>query len=1291
MRFGRRWRSILICSCVCLTAWRGSESPARAAEPQALTNISEIQALKPEEAAKGRPVRLEAVVTCSDPEYMYFCVQDATGGIFVVPQPNQVSRAVGQRVVVRGETGLGLQMPLVKDAVWESLGAGEMPTPTPLSANRLATGLDVGRWLEVTGRVESVETERGRLLLNLNCDGVRLQALLRRAPALDHQPGRWAGASVRVWGVGAHEMSNGQVGVPRLLVNSRDDVWRNQQETRPSFSLPLVSLGTLTNLDASEEPRVKVLGQVAGINSNNGTWRIRDATGLATVRGLTNDVRMNDYFEVVGIARRERRTTLLSDAAARWMARPQATKSNLALGLTNWVPGLTTVGEVHALTPEEARRGWPARLKGVVTYSDLKNPARVCLQDDSGGIWVRMPRMTNVLTAPLYVEVEGYTTAGPYRPELQSARLLVQRPSQFPSAQNVSMQEALAGEWDGQWIKLQGSVRDGRLERDSLVLQIMNAGGRARVEIPGFTNETPLGELIDAEVRVRGVCNSTFNPRGQITGVRLYTPTLAQVLIDKPAPDDPFAGPRRDIATLLDYNPPGALPHRVLVRGVVTISRSARRLCLRDDKSAAYVQLARPEPVQEGDLVEVVGYPTTTPGQRAPLLQDALLRRLGRGEVQRPVQAALNQLRNGVLDAELVRLSATLLDATTSSNQAILRLRWDQFLFDAVVERNPTDPPLRLEHGSELEITGVCLTMLDAQRRPGTFQVLLRSRDDLRVVKTPPWWSLERTVATLAFAALLIGGALGWVWLLRRRVQNQTGVIQQRTAREQTLETRYRDLFENATDIVCTLDLAGNITSINPAGERILGCLLPNGQMAQLADLVVPEDRSRLTELLADRPDTPVSASCELSLRTPTGRLVRLEINSRPLLQDGQVKGLQAIARDTTERHALEEKLRQAAKMESVGRLAGGIAHDFNNILTAIGGNAALILEEPGLEGSLRTAVTEVSKASERAAKLTSQLLTFSRRQPMRLLPVELNGVVADISRLLRRLLGEHIQLQVNYGPNPITIAADQGMIEQVIMNLAVNARDAIEARAGSAPPGRLVVSTAVVRFGPEDARHHPQRRSGEFACLRVQDNGCGIDPAVLGNLFEPFYTTKDVGKGTGLGLATVYGIVEEHDGWIEVDSTVGQGAEFCIFLPLDTKAHPAVVEETLPPARGGKETILLVEDEASVRDMAERALSRLGYRVLTAESGAHALRIWALHSKKVDLLLTDVVMPEGISGFDLAERLHRENPGLPIIYTSGYGMEAAEKRLRKGITLLPKPFSVRALSQTVRECLDAR
>ncbi len=1283
------WSSARAIPCLCwglvfLVAGRieGATNPV-------LTSAGQVRALSRAEAEKGLPVRFEAVVTYTDPEFMCHYVQDGTGGLSILPRQNQVTPAVGQRVLIQGETGAGTSLPIVRDASWQSLGAGELPQPTPLSLSRIAGRADDAQWMEATGRVVAAGMQSGRLRLNIDCQGAQVRAVVRRAPVFETHPERWVGASVRARGVFAVEVKEGRSVGSQLLVNGLEDVARDSDVEETVFEMPLSSLGSLTNLGQTGSQRVRVRGRLAGLNTN-GVWRVRDATGQALASGLSNVARVGDQVEIVGLAQRERNNVVLSEGVARWLAWPQSTKTNVLLGFTNLVPGLTTARSIQGLTAEESRRGLPVRLKGVVTYSNLKLPPRICLQDDTGGIWVRVWRSSNEVAVGMLVEVDGYTTMGSTRPEVQQGRVTVRGQGRLPTARGVSLQEALRGLEEAQWVVLPGIVRNGRIENDSLTLFLMNPGGRFRVEIPGITNETLLGDLIDAEVRVRGVCGATLGSRRQITGVKLFAPSLGQIIVERPPPNDPFAGQPQSIASLAQENlAPGR--HRVLVQGVVTHSRSPTQLCLRDDTGAAYVQLARSNSVSPGTRVEVVGFPTAAQGQAAPVLQDAVARVLRREALPPPVEALPGQLRNGALDAQLVKLNAVLLESTHGSNQWNLRLRRGQFLFDAELELKPGEVPPRFEQGSDLEVTGVCWTMLDEQRQPGTFRILMRSLADVRVLRIPPWWTTERTVAALGISTLLVLGALGWVWLLRRRVRTQTALIRERAVREQTLEARYRELFQNATDIVYTLDLQGNLTSVNPAGESIFGAPLRNGEPVKLARLVVPEHQSRLVEMLSLAPEAPGPAVSELDLRSPDGRTVKLEINSRLLVENGAVTGFQGIARDITKRHALEQQLRQAAKMESVGRLAGGVAHDFNNILTTIGGHAALLLEEASLRGWLRASVGEVAKAAERAADLTRQLLTFSRRQPMQKVLLDLNGVIADIGPMLRRLMGEHIQLQINFGPTPVDIRADRSMMEQVILNLVVNARDAIEARQSPAPPGRLTLTSARIRFDEREVRQNPERSQGEFACLKVADNGCGMSPETRQNIFEPFYTTKDVGKGTGLGLATVYGVVQDHSGWIEVDSAPGQGTEFRVCFPLAKRSDKGVLEEPPGPMLGGHETVLLVEDEAPVRSLAQEALTRLGYRVLVAESGAAALKVWAREAARIDLLLTDVVMPEGVSGLDLGERLHREKPALKIIYTSGYSMEAAERKLRKGINLLPKPFSVRALAKTVRECLDSR
>ncbi len=385
---------------------------------------------------------------------------------------------------------------------------------------------------------------------------------------------------------------------------------------------------------------------------------------------------------------------------------------------------------------------------------------------------------------------------------------------------------------------------------------------------------------------------------------------------------------------------------------------------------------------------------------------------------------------------------------------------------------------------------------------------------------------------------------------------------------------------------------------------------------------------------------------------------------------------------DITERHHLEAQLRQAQKMEAIGQLAGGVAHDFNNLLTAIVGHLGLLRPNPQVTPEMAESLDEIAAAASRAANLTNQLLAFSRRQVISVAALDLNEVVTHLTKMLRRVLGEDIAMQVDYAPERLTFQGDAGMIDQVLLNLAVNARDAM-------PGGGTlrIVTQAVTRRTPDGAGQH-----GRFVHLTVSDTGAGISPEVLPRIFEPFFTTKDVGKGTGLGLATVFGIVQQHHGSIDVESTVGRGTTFHVYLPrIQVPAAPPAVEVPELPARGRGETILLVEDEPAVREVGIVTLRRYGYRVLTAASGREAVDIWAAHEAEISLLLTDLIMPGGVSGLQLARRLLAEKPDLRVVYTSGYSAETAGKELplKDGINYLAKPYDLDQLFRTVRNALD--
>ena len=398
----------------------------------------------------------------------------------------------------------------------------------------------------------------------------------------------------------------------------------------------------------------------------------------------------------------------------------------------------------------------------------------------------------------------------------------------------------------------------------------------------------------------------------------------------------------------------------------------------------------------------------------------------------------------------------------------------------------------------------------------------------------------------------------------------------------------------------------------------------------------------------------------------------------------GDITHYLAVKEDITERKQLEEQLRQSQKMEAFGQLAGGVAHDFNNLLTIIQGNVTLLQDSasPDQAGGL----VEIAKAAERAANLTRQLLTFSRRQVFQPKPLDLNEVVANTSKMLQRIIGEHIGLETHFAPGGAPIQADRTMMEQILINLAVNSRDAM------AKGGRLVIQTATVALSEADAEANPKARPGSFIRLTVSDTGSGMAPETMKHIFEPFFTTKEVGKGTGLGLATVFGIVAQHYGWIEVESQLNSGTTFRIHLPRLAESEKSQTEFThAPEVRGGKETILLVEDEEPVRSLARAVLEQKGYHIIEAASGQSALELWQQHRNTIDLLLTDMVMPGGVSGQELAAQLRAEKPGLKIIYSSGYTDEMLGENspLRDNPNFMEKPFSPHKLLQHVRDCLD--
>jgi PAS domain S-box-containing protein len=602
------------------------------------------------------------------------------------------------------------------------------------------------------------------------------------------------------------------------------------------------------------------------------------------------------------------------------------------------------------------------------------------------------------------------------------------------------------------------------------------------------------------------------------------------------------------------------------------------------------------------------------------------------------------------------------------------------------------------------------------ETRPGARSIVARVSvpgRNLFIVDVHPYEAFFRDIpseassANLAAAVALVLGAvvLGVVMNVRalirrtrqeessaraREVGEKNDALEREAAERQRVE-RSRAVLANAleqsADAVAIVDTALRIVHVNAAFEQITGRPGGDARGRMLLEAFAPaapgtpEGQSLLTAIREGRPWRGVLAGARAD-----GLSFDARVSVAPVRDaTGTVTHQVLSARDVTDELREQEGRRHAQRLEAIGTLAGGVAHDFNNLLTAINGYATVALEDLQPGDPLREDLEEIRNAGERAADLTRQLLAFGRRQVLTPESIDLGAVVAGIQKMLGRLIGEQVHLVTNLGSDAWLIRADRGQVEQVLVNLAVNARDAMPSG------GRLVVSTANVRVSDAEARRHPEGAAGDFVRLRVEDTGLGMSQEVLARVFEPFFTTKDQGKGTGLGLSTVYGIVRQSHGFVEVTSAPGAGTTFDVYLPRDTA-------ETLPAAPGKErdrtraaagEVVLVVEDEEQVRSLVVSQLTARGYAVLSAADGREALRIAEPRGERIDVLLADVVMPR-MSGPELARLLHRSHPETAVIYMSGYAEEAvlAQGTLGSGSDFIGKPFAVDDLTARIRQLL---
>lgn len=1535
--------SIFLAFCICFqgnTMRAVAESATKA--PALVTSVAELQDLPADAAQKNLPVKFSATVLYHDAGWKIMFLQDGQRTIYQTPWDLITSFEAGDLVEVTGFTYRENNWNQVFKPQFRFLRHGSLPAPLKSTIPNLCQ--NGGFWVETEGVVKSVGKNDGRLMLSLEQSGGRFQVMcLNPNPADDYF---WlVDARLSVRGANGSD-GNKKPFVGQMFTPGFTNLSILAPGSTNFMRLPPVTVKSLVAGGANHPSNVRVhLQGVAADVRQNGVISLTDSTGTILVKIPNNAIPdTQEAINVWGYPVFSHGQMLIEDGIIQpvQIATPFPRAASAPPQNTNTTPPIPTlitkVKDLRALPASAAAQKIPVRFRGVLTYydPDWKN---VFFHDGEAGVYLALKEYPTNLSSGQWVEVTGSADPGLYAPMVADGTLRGLGTTNLPAPVQTSLSELRTGAFDSQWIETDGVVCDLDVKPRHLQMEVRTLTGRFKVIVPNYDNPAPTN-LIGARISLRGACGVVMGwDKTKLAGIVLYLPSPSEryFKILNPSPANPFDDPPVEIQSLYLYNPSLVSGQPVKISGRVTLIESGLDLYLQDATGGLHVQFLRPEVVRLGDMVEVVGFPTSNNG--AISIADGRLRILESGRPVVPVEVENIEkiLYTQAYDNQLIRLKAHLLESVLPQDRPQLKLESGASMFVATLEQiGPNKLMPALQPGSLLELTGICILQAGEERRPNNFRLLLRNTDDIRMVQRPNWWTQRRTFRGLLILVAFAGAAMGWVWLLQRSVREKTAQIKEQIKQEEVLESRYRDLFENANDLFLTMDLQGRCTSLNCAAERFFGYTRQEAQGMSFTDVVVPGQvemvRGRLQTLLNGR--TP--ETIELNVIQRSKKIAIIEINARVFHKNGQPGGLQAIGRDVTERiqfaqalenernllrilidhmpdsvfvkdsqerflitnkaygrmrgneaadayigktvfdifpaemadrfhqddllilqqeksfynheektidaqgaarwlmttkvplkdsqnqviglvgisrditeqkekenrlrqlsiaveqspasivitdtkgaieyvnpkftertgysletirgknmsilkpdssqesvylelwsnvsagkdwkgelqnrkadgrlfwesahispiknatgeathflgiyediterRSLEAQLRQAQKMESVGQLAAGVAHDFNNLLTVIQGHAEMLHADPGATSESREALDQITSSAKRAANLTRQLLLFSRKQAMQPQNLDLSHLIGDLGKMLQRILGEQIEMHTTYQSDCIVIHADPGMVEQVIVNLSVNARDAM-------PNGGLLrLETNLVEFTEHTPLPHAEARTGRFLCMSVADSGCGMDEGTQARIFEPFFTTKAKGKGTGLGLATVYGIVKQHQGWIDVNSAPGKGTTFRIYFPVAEKLAKASRKNPAPETvRGGSECILVVEDEDPLRLMVRLVLKRQGYQVVCASSGVEALALWKDCGNEVDILLTDMVMPQGITGRQLADRLLAEKPSLRVIYSSGYSMDLAASghRFKEGVNFLPKPYRPEDLVKIVRNCLD--
>jgi PAS domain S-box-containing protein len=957
-------------------------------------------------------------------------------------------------------------------------------------------------------------------------------------------------------------------------------------------------------------------------------------------------------------------------------------------------PVLTRIDHIRRLTAAETAARQPVRIAATVTYHDHSTWNLLFVQNATGGIFVVAPGAPPLDVGEL-VEITG-VTGGDFAPIIAEATIRRLGRHALPTAHPLNVERGMSGLEDSQWVETNGVVQRAWLWKDGhLLLDLVSAGLSIQVNLPGVWHGPLPTHLIDAEVRLRGVCGAVFNQRRQLLGLSLFVPSLDHIQIDKRAPDDPFTLDVRPMGELLRYASFTSMRHRVAVRGRVTFARP-QQIYVQDRTGSLEVLLDAPDTsLRVGDEVTAAGFPTTS---EMVELKHAVVRRAGPRPIEAPPLVSPDAVLTGAHDASLVRLSGRLLTAARAGLEQFLTLQNGAMVYSARLELGPHVAPLSVVNGSEIEVTGIAVVQYDTTRNPRvprSFQILLRTPQDVRIVDAASWWTSRHTAIGAGAMTVIVFAALGWAIVLRQRVASQDASIRLRGERESALQRQYDELFEEAGDFIGTWDASGTITSLNRAGERLLGRLRQDVIGHHLAELTVPAHRGLAHDMVGRSLRAHARLTFELDLATGDGRPATIEMATRPMVHSGEDRWVQAIGRDVTLRKQGEAALQHArdaaeAASRAKSEFVANMSHEIRTPMNGIIGLAELLVRTE-LDADQRDYVRLLRQSGDSLLRVVNDVLDFSKIEAGRLElvtdPFDLRVRVADSARSLEvQATAKGLSIVTDVAANvPGWVTGDSGRLHQVLVNLLGNA-----VKFSSA--GDIHVRVAL-----DEQASTPAECTLVFS---VTDSGIGIPPEKQSIIFDAFTqadasTTRRYG-GTGLGLAISASLVRMMGGRIGVESAAGVGSTFQFTLRVGVVATRAgLIAEpggaTTSPASGSVGAaprtalrLLLAEDNDVNQRIGVAMLRRLGHAVLVVENGRDAVE--AVRTGSFDAVLMDVQMPE-MSGFDATRviREHERTTGqhTRIVALTAHAMEGDRARcLQAGMDdYVTKPLTIAALT----------